>query len=119
MSRRNMINSIGDWHFRREWIVTYSAKSGRQYKDTINNPVNWDEDQVDYEVKDKIFTFRIIQTDEWDLLTDNIEAFKFEKGIVTKNNYPDQKNIHLTAKEFKEIGFTDSEIKEELARYSK
>jgi hypothetical protein len=107
------------WHFTREWTVTYNATSGRTYNDTSHEPLDWDEFMVNQETREKIFVFRIIHTDDYDLKTEHIEGFKLTKGRITKSLYPEIKNIEVTAKDLKEKGFSAKEIKEELARYTK
>jgi hypothetical protein len=103
-----------EWHFTREWKVTYRATSGRNYVETTHEAIQWDEFVINNEIREKVMLFRIIHTDEHDVRTDHIEAFKIEKGKITKSNYPDIRNIAVTEEDLKGLGFEGEELLIEL-----
>jgi hypothetical protein len=102
------------WHFTREWKITYRATSGRNYTDTTHESLEWDEFVITNEIREKVMLFRIIHTDEHELKTDHIEAFKVEKGMITKSLYPEIRNIAVTEEDLKGLGFEGEELLIEL-----
>jgi hypothetical protein len=102
------------WNFTREWEIVFNTVSGRSYKDTVKQPVDWNAFYVEQETKERILEMRVISTDEWEIFTEHIEGFKVEKRGLIKSCYPDHKHQPASKEDLEEAGYPPERIKDIL-----
>lgn len=100
------------WNFTRQWEIVFNTVSGRSYKDTVKQPPEWNAFYVEQETKERLLEMRVISTDEWELMTEHIEAFNVKKGKLLKSNYPDHMDIPATREDVEKAGYTPERIRE-------